>query len=110
MPQPLVWQRRQEIPPQQMTTGPTPIEGENECNDSTPITKSRVGAIQHLYHGGGQKLLCLWKIWAHGPVLQEQGAEGRLMDERRLEYRERREGNYKHSNNLKEEENSETLN
>jgi len=32
------------------------------------------------------------------------------MDERRLEYRERREGNYKHSNNLKEEENSETLN
>ena len=76
---------------------------ENECNDSTPTTKSRIGAIQHLCHGGGQKLLCLWRICAHGPVLQEQGAEGRLMDERRLEYGERREGNYKHSNNLKEE-------
>jgi len=27
MPQPLVWQRRQKMPPQRVTTGPAPIEG-----------------------------------------------------------------------------------
>jgi len=32
MPQPLVWQRRQEMPPQWVTTGPAPMEGIERTN------------------------------------------------------------------------------
>ena len=32
IPQPLVWQRRQEMPPQQVTTGPAPMEGVKRTN------------------------------------------------------------------------------
>ena len=52
---------------------------EDKHNNSTPIAEDRVGTMQPIRHGGGQgeKLLCLWKIWAHGPPLQESGRKGK---------------------------------
>jgi len=41
---------------------------------------------------------------------RNQGQRGKMAEGRRVEYRERIEGNHQHSNNLKEEENLESLN
>ena len=48
LPRPLVWQRRQ-MPPQQVTTGPAPIEGV-ERTDVVVVrgTKQRMGAVTTL--------------------------------------------------------------
>ena len=40
---------------------------------------------------------------------RNRGQRGRVVEERRLEYRERREGNHEHLDNLKEVENLEFL-
>jgi len=48
-----------------------------------------------------------WHIAQH---CRNREQRGRPMDGKRLEYRGRRERNYKHSDNLKEKENLESLN
>ena len=66
-----------------------------------------------LCHGGrsGLKLLCMWRIWAHGPQLQESGTKGKSGENRRVEYGGRRiEEIPNFVNNLKKEENLELLN
>ena len=44
---------------------------ENEYSNDVPAAEGRVGATQPIYHRNRQrkKLLCLWRIWAHGLTL-----------------------------------------
>ena len=43
----------------------------NKRGNDTAAVENRVGAMQPICHGGRQeeKLLCLWRIWIHGPSL-----------------------------------------
>ena len=111
---PLVWQRRQ-IPFQQVTIGPAPIEGVERKNavvvrgseqgmGASPRRDSymmEVDRERNCYAYGGFGHI------AHHYRNQERK---RVVDGRRLEYRGRRiKGNHVYENNLKEEENLEPL-
>ena len=111
--QPLVWQKRQ-MPSQQATTGPTLIEKVERTNVVIVRLQQRTGLAQcNLYAmevnrgrncyacGGFRHMVC---------HCRNRGRE-RIKQGRRVEYEEERfEGNYEHSDNLKEEENLESLN
>ena len=109
-----MWQRRQ-IPFQQVTIGPAPIEGVERKNavvvrgseqgmGASPRRDSymmEVDRERNCYAYGG------FGHMAHH--YKNQGRE-RVVDGRRLEYRGRRiKGNHVYENNLKEEENLEPL-
>jgi len=50
---------------------------ENKCSSGEGIRVRDRGSSKmgFLCYGGGprEELLCLWRFWAHGPPLQEQG-------------------------------------
>jgi len=107
LPRPLVWQRRQ-MPPQQVTTRPAPMEGVERTNAVMvrgPGQEMGASPRRNLYAmevdrgrncyacGGFGHITCYCRNW------------GRIAEGRRLEFK----GNYEHSNSLKEEENLEFL-
>ena len=56
-------------------------------------------------------MLRMWRFWAHGLSLSKSGTKGRIVDNRRVEYRGGRIEEIKNlTNNLKGEENLELLN
>jgi len=112
MPRPLVWQRRQ-MPPQQVTTGPAPMEGVERTNavvvrgQSVGIPPRRdpyameVDRGRNCYACGGFK---------HMACHCRNRRRGRLMKGRRVEYgRGRIEEINDHRDNLKGVENLELL-
>ena len=112
MPQPLVWQRRQ-IPSQQVTIGPTLMEGVERINAvmvrgqgqgmGAPRRDSyamEVDRERNCYTCGG---------FGHMACHYRNQKRGRVAEERRLEYEGRKERLYEYENHLKEKENLETL-
>ena len=87
---------------------------ENKCSNIMSSTEEGGCSKKPLCNGDRQrkKLLYLQGIWAHGPTLQEQGGRIRIGNSRRLKYGQRwgREENFEQLDNLKEEENLESLN
>ena len=116
LPRPLVWQRRQPLP-QQVTTGPAPMEGMERTN-VVVVRGSGQGARapprrdpftmevdwgRNCYACGG------FRHMAHNCRNWDQ--RGRVVENRRVEYRGGRiEEITNFQNNLKEEENLELLN
>jgi len=114
MPRPLVWQRRQEMPPQQVTTGPAPIEGVEKMNVLMVWPQQRIGLMQHNPHAievdrGRNCYACE----GFGHMVQHcrsrRGRSG-IMEGKRLEHNRRKERNQEYMDNLKEKENLEALN
>ena len=116
LPRPLVWQKRQPLP-QQVTTEPAPIEGVERTN-VVVVRESGQGAgipprrdlfameidrSQNCYVCGGfGHMVCNCK---------NQGQRGRVVENRRVEYRGGRiEKIVNLTNNLKEDENLKLLN
>ena len=114
MPQPLVWQRRQEMPPQQVTTGPAPMEEVKRTNAVMMWPQQRIGLAQcNLYAMEIDRVRNCYTCRGFGHMAchcRNQGQRGRMEEGRRVEYGEEIEGNYGYSNNLKEVENLESLN
>ena len=83
----------------------------NKHGDDTTAAEGRVGTMQPLCYGDrqGEELLCLQRFWAYGLTLLKWGQRGRMEEGRRLEYGGGREGHYEHLDNLKGEENLESL-
>ena len=116
MSQPLVWQRRQQLP-QQVITGPTPMEGMEKTNAvvvrgqgqgveiplrQDPFTMEIDRGRNCFACSGFGHMVCHCRNW---------GQRGRVAENRRVEYGGRRiEEIMNTSNNLKEEENLELLN
>ena len=114
LPQPLVWQRRQEMPPQQATTGPALMEEVKRLN--VVVVKGQeqgIGALsrdsyamevnrgRNCYACGG---------FGHMARHCRNWRRGRVAEGRRLEYAEGRiKGNIKHLDHLKGVENLESL-
>ena len=117
LPRPLVWQKRQPLP-QQVTTGPAPMEGVERTN-AVVVRGSGVGQSggasprrdpfamdidrgQNCYACGG------FGHMAHH--CRNRGQRGRVGDNRRVEYGSGRIEEINFENNLKEGENLELLN
>jgi len=102
------------MPLQQVTTGPVLIEGIERMN---VVVVRRQGQGQEM--GAPRRDPYVMEVdrkrncYACGEFrhmvqhCRNRGQRGRVKERRRLEYRGRREGNYKHSDNLKEVENLE---
>jgi len=110
-----VWQRRQEMPPQQATIGPALMERVERTNAVVVRGQGQemevprrdpyameVDRERNCYTCGG------FRHMAQHCRNREQ--RGRAVEGRRLEYGERQEGNYEYLDNLKEVENLESLN
>ena len=120
MPQPLVWQKRQPLP-QQATTGPAPMEGIERMN-AVVVRGTRQGAGPSMGVFLRRDPFTIEVNWGRncytcggfGHMAQHcknQGQRGRVVENRRVEYREERiEEISNTTNNLKEVENLELLN
>ena len=115
MPQPLVWQRRPEEPPQQVTIGSAPIEGVERIN--TVIMRGQEQGIglsrrdPHAMEVDRRRNCCACRGFGYMAYHCRNWGRTRAADGRRLEYvGESFEGNHEHLNCLKEEENLESLN
>ena len=119
LPQPLVWQRRQPLP-QQVTTGPAPMERVERTN-AVVLRGSGVGSGQNA--GGpprrdpfameidrGRNCYACGGFGHMARNCRNRGMRGRMAEGRRLEYGGGRiEGTNEHLNNLKGVENLESL-
>jgi len=108
-----VWQRRQ-MPPQQMTTKPTPIERVERTNAVVmrgPGQGMVVPSRRDLYVMEVDRGRNCYTYRGFEHIARHcRNRGGKVAEGRRLEYNGRRKGLYKHENYLKEEENSEILN
>ena len=111
--QPLVWQRRQ-TPPQQATTRPAPMEGVERTNVVVVRGQGQGTEIPSRWDPYAMEIDWRRNCYACGGFehmarqCRNWGPRGRVVEGRRLEYG-RIEGNIEHLNNLKEEENLESL-
>jgi len=108
-----VWQRRQ-LPPQQATTGPAPME---EVERTNAVVVRRLGQgigtssrrdPYTMEVDRGRNCYAYGKFGYMASHYRNRG-RGRIAEERRLEYEGRRERLYEYENYLKEEENLKTL-
>ena len=120
LPQPLVWQRRQPLP-QQVTTGPAPMEGVERMN-AVVMRGIGAGVGQNMGPPPRRDPYAMEIDWGRNcyacrgfghmaHYCRNRGQRGRVVENRRVEYRgERIEEITNFVNNLKEEENLELLN
>jgi len=119
LPRPLVWQKRQPLP-QQVTTGPAPMEGVERTN-AVVVRGSGVGVGQNMgvppkwdpyamEVDRGRNCYACGGFGHMARYCRNRGQRGRVAEGRRLEYRRGGiEGNFEHSDNLKGVENLESL-
>ena len=114
LPQPLVWQRRQPLP-QQVTTGPAPMEGVERTN-AVVVRGSEVGVSPRqdpyaMEIDRGRNCFACGSFGHMARHCRNRGQRGRVAENRRVEYGEGRIEEISNSvNNLKEKENLELLN
>ena len=113
MPRPLVWQKRQ-MPPQQATTGPAPIEGVERTNMVVVRGQGQgqgAGAPSRRNPYAIEVNCYACRGFGHMACHCRNKGRGRVMEGRRVEYGGGRiEEINEHLNNLKEGENLELLN
>jgi len=116
MPQPLVWQRRQ-MPSQQVTTGPAPMEG-IEWTNTVVVRGVGQGAgipprwdLYAMEIDRGRNCFACGGFGHMACHCRNRGQRGRVAEGRRLEYGGGDiKGNLQYSDNLKGVENLESLN
>jgi len=115
LPRPLVWQRRQM--PQQVTIGPTPIEGIERTNVIVVRGSGQEAGVPSRQDPYAMEIDRGRNYYAYGGFghmahhCRNRGQRGRVAEGRRLEYEGGRiEGINVHLNNLKGVENLESLN
>ena len=115
LPQPLVWQRRQKMLPQWMTTGPAPMEGVERTNMVVLRGQGQgMGAPRrdpYVMEVDWRRNCYAYRDFGHmARYCRNQGQRERVAEGRRMEYKGGRiKGIYKQSSNLKEVENLEFL-
>jgi len=117
MPQLLVWQRRQEMLPQWVTTGPALMEGVKRTNAVVVRGQGQEQVMRPprrdpyaMEVDRGRNCYACGKFGHMALYCKNMRQRGKVVEGRRVEYGQwEREGNIEHSNNLKEEENLESL-
>ena len=116
LPRPLVWQRRQQLP-QQVTTGPAPMEGVERTNAVVVRGQGQNAGIPPrrdpfaMEIDRGRNCYACGEFGHMARYCRNRGQRGRVVENRRVEYGGGRiEEITNFSNNLKEEENLELLN
>jgi len=110
-----VWQRRQQLP-QQVTTGPVLMEGIERTNTVVVRGSGQDAGVPPRWDPYAMEIDRERNCYTCGGFghmvhhCRNRGQRGRVAEGRRLEYeRGGIEGNLQYSNNLKEEENLESL-
>jgi len=101
------------MPSQQVTTGPALMERVERTNMVMIQLQQRTGLAQcnpYIIEVDRRKNCYAYGEFGHMAChCRNWGQRRKIEQERRIEYREGIEGNYEHSDNLKEEENLESL-
>ena len=103
------------MPLQQVTTGPAPMERVERTN-VVVMRGQRYGMraprrdLYAMEVDRGRNCYVCGGFGHMARHCRNKGQRSRIVEGRRLEYRERREGNYEQSDNLKEMKNLESLN
>jgi len=110
MPQPLVWQRRQEMPPQWITTRPALVEGVERMDAVMICSQQRVGGTQrspYAMNVDRRENRNYYSCEGFGHLARNcrnKRTGNRIGERRRLEYRrQRREKEGKEQSNLNRE-------